>query len=530
MAIPKFQDFLYPFMLNLMNHDSNKADMKTELSKYFNLSDEDRKLKTRGGSGFQLTDRIGWCLQWLRRAKFVDIPQRGVWRISQRGKEYMSTHIDLKESDLLEFPEFADYSGRSKPHNKSITKKDSPNQINNLFMKQNDNWLEIVELVKPVIDSKLPYLSYYNTVVMSFRLLGWKKTKGTIVTFSSNNSDIKESLIFLNIEKEDLHIPIVPLDINGSYTEESRVSMLFKAMKDIECSIGILFSETIQIYYQDTKEKGDPICIVNIAFDNQDEYGHTLCNFLSFQTFSFKNFEKFCAEEYSKLPTGQNLHNRLLNITQDSLLITQLLKNHLISEGFEESLVEDELEKYSYIIKVKEGYQNDETNLEKQIKGTRDNTRFSIDGGQTYYKKRNFVLMVIRQYIKDHPDVTLDDLEIKFPSKIISRIRGVVRPLSIVQEWVNEDPSIANRFFMAPDDIITLKDGMQIVVHNQWGNHFPKFLAIAQSLYTVTSNQPYFGLEPDRNVASEQNHDIKQEGKIGIRISADSFSKFQKKK
>lgn len=530
MAIPKFEDFLYPFMLHLMNRDSNKSDMIAELSNYFNLSDEDRMLKTRGGAALQINDRIGWSLQWLRRAKFVEIPQRGLWRITQRGKEYMNTHNDLRESDLLEFPEFAEYSGRLIEKSKSKEKSVSPNHLKNLLMKQNDNWLEIVELVKPVIDSKLPYLSYYNTVVTGFRLLGWKKSKGTIVTFSSTDPKIKESLIFLNIEKENLHIPIVPLDINGSYTDESRVTVLFKAMKDMDCQIGILFSETIQIYYQDAHEKEEPLCIITITFDNQDEYGHALCNLLSYHTFSFNNVEKFCAEEYSKLPTGQNLHNRLLTISQDSHLITELLKKQLLSEGFEESLVNDELEKYSYRIKVRGSEQKDESIRNNPEKGTRDITRFSIDGGHTFYKKRNFVLMVIRQYIKDHPNITLDDLEKRFPSKIISKIRGVVRPLSVVQKWVNEDPSVANRFFMAADDIITLKDGMQIVVHNQWGNCFPKFLAIAQSIYNVTSDQPYYGLEIDRNVVSEQNHGNKQEGQIGIRISADSFSNFQKKK
>ena len=43
MAIPKFEDFLYPFMQHLMEKDSNKADMITALSDHFNISDEDRQ-------------------------------------------------------------------------------------------------------------------------------------------------------------------------------------------------------------------------------------------------------------------------------------------------------------------------------------------------------------------------------------------------------------------------------------------------------------------------------------------------------
>ena len=82
MAIPKIEDFLYPFMKHLMEKDSNKADMITALSNHFNISDEDRQLKTKGASSYQVSDRIGWSLQWLRRALFVEIPERGVWKIT----------------------------------------------------------------------------------------------------------------------------------------------------------------------------------------------------------------------------------------------------------------------------------------------------------------------------------------------------------------------------------------------------------------------------------------------------------------
>ena len=94
MAIPKFEDFLFPFMMHLTDQDSNKADMVSVLSDFFNLSEEDRNLKTKGGSTPQVYDRVGWCLQWLRRANFVEIPEKGVWRITQRGREYMKNATD----------------------------------------------------------------------------------------------------------------------------------------------------------------------------------------------------------------------------------------------------------------------------------------------------------------------------------------------------------------------------------------------------------------------------------------------------
>ena len=122
MAIPKFQDFLYPFLLQLKDKDVSTREMKEILTRHFRLSDEDCMLKTKGGSLYQLDDRIGWARQWLRRALFIEIPQKGIYRITRRGREYLDTHTDLRQTDLMEYPEYAEYAGS--PQEKKSEKKE----------------------------------------------------------------------------------------------------------------------------------------------------------------------------------------------------------------------------------------------------------------------------------------------------------------------------------------------------------------------------------------------------------------------
>ena len=110
MAIPKFEDFLYPFLVQLKDKERSTKEMKDALVKHFHLTEEDCSLKTKSGSAFQLNDRIGWCRQWLRRALFIEIPLRGIYRITQRGKDYLASHSDLRQEDLLEYPEYAEYA------------------------------------------------------------------------------------------------------------------------------------------------------------------------------------------------------------------------------------------------------------------------------------------------------------------------------------------------------------------------------------------------------------------------------------
>ena len=113
MAIPKFEDFLYPFLLQLKDADMSNKNIREKLIGHFSLTDEDLQMKTKGGSAYQIDDRIGWCRQWLRRALFIEIPEKGVYRITKRGADYLKTHSDLRQADLLEYPEYAAYAGIS---------------------------------------------------------------------------------------------------------------------------------------------------------------------------------------------------------------------------------------------------------------------------------------------------------------------------------------------------------------------------------------------------------------------------------
>ena len=126
MAIPKFEKFLYPFLLQLKDNDVSAREMKDKLIDFFHLTPEDCVLKTKSGSAFQLNDRIGWTRQWLRRALFIEIPQRGVYRITPRGKDYLNTHTELTQADLLQYPEYAEYANGA---SSSITATSSNNQV-----------------------------------------------------------------------------------------------------------------------------------------------------------------------------------------------------------------------------------------------------------------------------------------------------------------------------------------------------------------------------------------------------------------
>lgn len=107
--IPKFQEFLYPFLLALKDGNLTNKEMRLRMIEHFKLTPEDCALMTKGGNTNQLSDRIGWCVQYFRRALFLVIPQRGTYALTQRALDYLANHTSLYKKDLLQYPEFAAY-------------------------------------------------------------------------------------------------------------------------------------------------------------------------------------------------------------------------------------------------------------------------------------------------------------------------------------------------------------------------------------------------------------------------------------
>ena len=120
--------------------------------------------------------------------------------------------------------------------------------------------------------------------------------------------------------------------------------------------------------------------------------------------------------------------------------------------------------------------------------GSRDRTKYSFEGGELLSKRR-FVLEVIKYYVRCHPQITYESLIRVFPATLHSnKSNGVIKRYNDVAKQVALNPDVRNRFFMKDNEVITLSNGMKVVVHNQWGDDFGKFLKVAESLYTVKSS------------------------------------------
>lgn len=104
---------------------------------------------------------------------------------------------------------------------------------------------------------------------------------------------------------------------------------------------------------------------------------------------------------------------------------------------------------------------------------------FTIDGNGSF-NKRNCVLETVKRYMKQHPETTSQELQQVFPADVQGGY-GVVRTLSWVQQQLQLGKDFINRYFINSDDIINTIDGEQLVVSNQWGESFSRFISCAKN-------------------------------------------------
>lgn len=97
------------------------------------------------------------------------------------------------------------------------------------------------------------------------------------------------------------------------------------------------------------------------------------------------------------------------------------------------------------------------------------------------FNKRNCVWETVNEYMKRNPSTTSQQLQQRFPADVQGSY-GVVRTIQWVQRQQQAGKDFIDRYFVSPDKVINTSDGEQIVVCNQWGDNFCRFVDTAKEL------------------------------------------------
>jgi len=148
MAIPSFQDFMLPMLEMLKDGKPYKMqDVKEKLAEYFNLSEEEKKMRLPSGKQEVYKNRIGWARTYLYYAGLIERLDKGVYKITERGLEILKEKpLKIDVNYLMRFPEFREFR-RNKAESEIQGSQDN--------VQEQETPLEVLDRVYQIIKEQL---------------------------------------------------------------------------------------------------------------------------------------------------------------------------------------------------------------------------------------------------------------------------------------------------------------------------------------------------------------------------------------
>lgn len=117
MSVPDFQACMLPFLLHLQDGaEHTPKDTEESIASSFNLTSEDLAALLPSGQMTVFKSRVGWARTYLKKAGLLDSPRRGVYVITDRGRQVLAQQPQFINIKFLEqFPEFLAFQNASKP-------------------------------------------------------------------------------------------------------------------------------------------------------------------------------------------------------------------------------------------------------------------------------------------------------------------------------------------------------------------------------------------------------------------------------
>jgi restriction system protein len=94
MSVPDFQSFFIPVLRSAADgNDYSMAELRDRIATDLNLTPEDLSQKLPSGVQTVFANRIAWSAVYLNKAGALERIKRGVFRITERGRELLTLNV-----------------------------------------------------------------------------------------------------------------------------------------------------------------------------------------------------------------------------------------------------------------------------------------------------------------------------------------------------------------------------------------------------------------------------------------------------
>ena len=128
MPIPSYEQAMIP-VLRVLTEASprHRREIAGAVGDAFNLTEGERQQLLPSGKFPVIVSRVGWALSYMKQAKLVETPKRGVYQLTERGKQVLADQPNGIDSEYLErFAEFREFQSRTR---ESAAASDGPPSV-----------------------------------------------------------------------------------------------------------------------------------------------------------------------------------------------------------------------------------------------------------------------------------------------------------------------------------------------------------------------------------------------------------------
>lgn len=331
---------------------------------------------------------------------------------------------------------------------------------------------------------------YQEKIEICFvEILNWKRYNGSltsqlIIPIGNNNTQRPDIVL----KKDNYLVPIEIKKPDNNFIER-QVDQLASYMRQLQSKVGLFIDDHFRLYYDFSVNPTEkPVCVFQLKIkESENIKGNEFCSLLSYENFNKIEIEEFCGTKYQLLKQEKSLIKMIESISEEEM--KKILKEKLIKEGFIEESIDSVLKNININIKFKDTVPNFDTgkkDVNKAFQASvvkkdddKEKRQFYFNGEEYKYIGR-IVLAVVKQYVKENPNVTYNELKEIFPytligSKSEKTYNRVIRTRSFVEEKYRQAMEEKKhkrkprpRYFIEDEDVIKLKDNTEVVVSTEW--------------------------------------------------------------
>jgi len=116
MALPTYEEVMLPVLdILAASGPRRRRELVLEVADRLQLSEAERQQTLPSGKATVIMSRVGWALAYLKQARAIESPRRGIYQITDRGREILARRPSKIDGEFLsQFPEFVDFVQRAR--------------------------------------------------------------------------------------------------------------------------------------------------------------------------------------------------------------------------------------------------------------------------------------------------------------------------------------------------------------------------------------------------------------------------------